>query len=76
MSNLPEISIIVPIYNESTGLEELIRRLNALRARMSDSIELVLVDDGSTDGSREILSDPDFLGPGVRVIFLLLIYQL
>ena len=47
------VSVIVPIYNEKPTVEEIIRRIRA------DSIpkEIILVDDGSTDGTREILDE-------------------
>jgi glycosyltransferase involved in cell wall biosynthesis len=41
----------MPVYNERTTVEEIIRRVLAVRMR----IELIVVDDGSTDGSGEIL---------------------
>jgi len=45
------ISLVVPVYNEKTSLEELLRRVVAVDMPK----ELVVVDDCSTDGSREIL---------------------
>lgn len=58
------ISIVVPVYNEVDNLPELHRRLADLRARTGRSMEIILVDDGSTDGSaaglaRIAASDPD-----------------
>ena len=46
------ISLVVPVYNEKTSVEELIRRVVAVDMPK----ELIVVDDCSTDGSREILS--------------------
>jgi glycosyltransferase involved in cell wall biosynthesis len=46
------ISLVVPVYNENATLEELVRRVVAVDMPK----ELVLVDDCSTDGSREILT--------------------
>ncbi len=45
------ISLVIPVYNEKTSLEELLRRVVAVDMPK----ELVVVDDCSTDGSREIL---------------------
>jgi len=47
----PLVSLIIPVYNEKATLEELLRRVVAVDMRK----ELVLVDDASTDGSREIV---------------------
>lgn len=51
------LSVVIPVYNEKDCLDELIRRcLDA--ARLSDhAFEIVLVDDGSSDGSDEIISN-------------------
>lgn len=46
-------SIIVPIYNELESLPELYRRIKEVMERAGEPWELVLVDDGSTDGSTE-----------------------
>ena len=51
MNNLPKISVIVPIYNCEKYLE---RCLNSLSAQNYPSLEIILVDDGSSDGSAEL----------------------
>ena len=43
----------MPVFNERTTVETIIRRVLAVPLR----IELIVVDDGSTDGSNEILSE-------------------
>ncbi len=48
----PLLSVVMPVYNESETLEEIIGRVLAVPLR----IELVAVDDGSRDGSREMLT--------------------
>jgi glycosyltransferase involved in cell wall biosynthesis len=47
----PRVSVVMPVYNEVETLEEIVRRVNAAPV----DLELIAVDDGSTDGSREIL---------------------
>ncbi len=47
----PLLSVVMPVYNEAGTVEEVVRRVLALPIR----VELVVVDDGSTDGSGEIL---------------------
>ncbi len=48
-------SIIAPIYNEKDNLPELRRRITDVMDATGEPWELVLVDDGSTDGSTEII---------------------
>jgi len=48
-----KLSIVMPIYNERATLREIVARVTALDLDK----ELILVDDASTDGSRELLTD-------------------
>jgi glycosyltransferase involved in cell wall biosynthesis len=48
-----KLSLVIPIYNEAPTLREIIQRVVAV----DFDKELVLVDDGSTDGSRELLAE-------------------
>ena len=47
----PLLSVVMPVYNERATIEEIVGRVLAVPLR----IELVAVDDASTDGSREVL---------------------
>jgi glycosyltransferase involved in cell wall biosynthesis len=47
-----KLSVLVPVYNEERTLEELVRRVRAVQLPK----EIILVDDGSKDRSREILA--------------------
>ncbi len=49
--SLPQLSVIVPAYNEKPTIEEILRRI----AQVEVSKEIIVVDDGSTDGTGEIL---------------------
>ena len=49
----PTLSIVVPVFNEEAVLETLHRRIVAALQRSRETFELVLVDDGSRDGSWE-----------------------
>ena len=50
-------SIIAPIFNEKDNLSELHRRVTEVMDSTSELWELILVDDGSTDGSTEIIRE-------------------
>ncbi|HEY6074691.1 MAG TPA: glycosyltransferase family 2 protein, partial [Anaerolineales bacterium] len=58
-----ELSVIIPIYNEKAHIQEIVRRVKATGL----ASELVLVDDGSVDGTRDILPSLD-AQDGVHVI--------
>lgn len=49
------ISIITPLYNEEESLKELYDRLAAAALQLPDPIEVIFVNDGSVDGSAEVL---------------------
>lgn len=51
----PTISIIAPIFNEMQTIPELYRRVSEVMNATGESWELLTVDDGSTDGSTEVL---------------------
>ncbi|MBT5869110.1 MAG: glycosyltransferase [Nitrospinaceae bacterium] len=55
MNETPEISIVVPVYNEKALLEELCTRLISVCKGLNRSYEILIVDDGSDDGSFEKL---------------------
>ena len=51
----PTFSIIAPIYNEIGNLPELYRRVKNVMEGLGETWELILVDDGSRDGSTEMI---------------------
>jgi glycosyltransferase involved in cell wall biosynthesis len=52
----PDLSIVIPVYNERESLELLITELRSVLGSLERSWEIVFVDDGSTDGSHDELS--------------------
>jgi dolichol-phosphate mannosyltransferase len=50
-------SIIAPIYNEKDNLPELHRRVSEVMKTLGQPWELILVDDGSSDGSTELIRE-------------------
>ena len=55
MSRAPEISVIIPVYNEERVLSRLFERLYAALDATGESYEVVFVNDGSRDASAQIL---------------------
>jgi polyisoprenyl-phosphate glycosyltransferase len=49
-----DVSIILPVFNEATHLEEEVRRIEKAMDASRYSYELIVVDDGSTDGSGDL----------------------
>lgn len=60
------LSVLVPVWNERPTIEKLLHAVVAVDAGVD--LEVLVADDGSTDGTREILSRLQL--PGVRVIFM------
>jgi glycosyltransferase involved in cell wall biosynthesis len=49
----PKLSVVMPVYNERATIERILERVRAVEIEK----EIVIVDDGSTDGTREFLHD-------------------
>ena len=64
----PELSVVIPILNEAPNLELLLEEFTQVLASTARPYEIVLVDDGSTDGSFEILKRLQADDRHVRVI--------
>ena len=65
------ISIVVPVYNSSLTLPELVARLESVLARTASTFEVILVNDGSTDGSMAVIEGLTREHPTVRGIDLM-----
>jgi dolichol-phosphate mannosyltransferase len=63
------LSVVVPVFNEADSLETLHRELSEVAAAHAYDLDVVFVDDGSTDGSWEVirrLADADPRTSGIR----------
>jgi glycosyltransferase involved in cell wall biosynthesis len=67
----PSVSVVIPVYNSEQILPELARRLAAVLPQACDHYELVLVNDGSRDGSWEQISRLAADHPWIRGINLM-----
>ena len=54
-ASLPEISVVVPCHNERDNLRPLVEAIRSALAPLNRAFEMVLVDDGSSDGSWDLL---------------------
>lgn len=50
------ITFVLPIYNEAGNIPRLYERLNGVAARLSYDVEIIFINDGSTDNSLELLT--------------------
>jgi len=60
----PQLSVIIPVYNERYTVRDLVRRVVAIDIRK----EIIMVDDGSTDGTIDILTSLVSRYPDVRLV--------
>jgi dolichol-phosphate mannosyltransferase len=65
---MPVISVVAPVFNEEETLPEFYRRVRAVMDGMGEPWELVLVDDGSSDGSFRIARELYEQDSRVRVV--------
>lgn len=72
----PVLSVVVPAYNEVESLPELVERIDVTVAKMKDpsgvplTHEILIVDDGSEDGTADFLRDRSVAAPHLRGIIL------
>jgi len=65
-ADIVKVSVIVPCYNRA---DKVWRCIDSIRNQTLDNIEIILVDDGSTDGTRRIMQDYEQLDRRVKCIF-------
>jgi dolichol-phosphate hexosyltransferase len=61
-----DVTVLMPVYNERATVKRAIA--GVLDAGISDSLELLIVDDGSSDGTRDLLRETDW-PDAVRVVY-------
>jgi dolichol-phosphate mannosyltransferase len=66
----PEVSVVLPVYNEKDNLSTLYRRLKTTLEAEQITYEIIFVDDGSADGSTGLLLDLTVNDPWVKVVEL------
>jgi len=66
--NSVKISVVVPLFNEEESLVELYEQLSKAVCSLEKPIEFLFIDDGSTDGSMQVLTELHKKDPQVRVV--------
>lgn len=66
----PELSVVIPVYNEESGLAQLFARLYPALDALGYSYEIIFVNDGSRDKSAAILAEQFQLRPDVTRVVL------
>lgn len=65
--SIPELSIVIPVFNEEAAIPSLVARLRAIMDRLSPlEIEVILMDDHSTDRTPEMLREVSRRDPAFR----------
>ena len=68
MENNVDISIVVPVFNERDNVENVYTAISAALRVMDCSYEILMVDDGSSDGSYSVLTQLAEQDPNLKVI--------
>src|SRR4051812_10440786 len=66
----PELSIVVPIFNEAANIEAFFARLEPVLDSLGTAVEIVCVDDGSRDHSWSLLAQRRERDPRLRIVRL------
>ena len=67
---MPKISIVIPLFNESEVIPALFARVIPATASWSNDFEIIVVDDGSTDNTLELIENYHIQDPRWKVISL------
>lgn len=62
------LSLVIPLYNEEENVLPLVEQLHAALASWSGSVEIMLVDDGSTDRTLDLLQRAQETDPRVQIV--------
>lgn len=64
----PVFSVVAPVYNEQETLPHFYERVTAVMERLGEPYEIILVNDGSRDGSYGIMRQLHYQDPRVRIV--------
>ncbi|MGZ3569609.1 MAG: glycosyltransferase, partial [Thermodesulfobacteriota bacterium] len=63
-----DISVVVPVFNEEENLPILVPRIVEVLKPLGKTYEMIFVDDGSTDRSRQLLKEMVSQYPQIRIL--------
>jgi dolichyl-phosphate beta-glucosyltransferase len=70
VAGAPDLSVVIPAYNEERRLPETLHKIEPYLAKRSNNFELILVDDGSADGTLRLMREESDRRPYVKVVAL------
>ncbi|MGH9327420.1 MAG: glycosyltransferase family 2 protein [Terriglobia bacterium] len=62
------LSVVIPVFNEKENIRPLVERLKSALAGFSGGVEIIFVDDGSTDGTLQELRRAQEVHPSIRIL--------
>ncbi len=65
---LPDISLVIPVFNEKLTIETVYRRSVEALESLGRPFEIIVIDDGSTDGTWQVVADVHGADPRVRAV--------
>src|SRR4051812_39633286 len=68
MANAPRLSLVMPAFNEAAGVAESVAEAHEALAGLGYEFEILVVDDGSADGTGERVEDLATMWPRVRLL--------
>ena len=68
MDPAPHLSLVIPAYNEQENVPTLLRRVEAALQQVQRPFEVIIIDDGSTDGTPRLLEEAMREKPWLRVL--------
>ena len=66
LTGTPQISVVIPVYNEAATIEEVLRRTVEVLESLARPYEVIVVDDGSSDGTWSIVERAHAREPRLR----------
>jgi glycosyltransferase AglD len=66
--NVPEVTAVIPVFNDRASLEIALKASMETLSRITSEFEIIIAEDGSTDGSTEFVRQYESQDPRVRLL--------